>query len=290
MANDVPDFENTNDRAEHASHDKQARTREVSSIQFPYGDLEQAIEVARAIFEHAGMQCQSDQLAAYLDHQHNSGTYRQKVSTARMFGLIDYEREQISLTDLGSKIVDQKNEREAKADAFLNVPLYRKVYEDFKGKTLPPRPAPFERVIVNYGVSSKQKSKARRAFERSAQQAGFFEHGSDRLVKPATVSGTSESRQENKEDGSSTDKGDDALPAGGSGGGGRGPQGPFENLDPLIIGLLHRLPKPGQSWSAKERARWLRTLAMNLSFIYEDDGEGDVKVEYRENRSENTED
>jgi hypothetical protein len=39
------------------------------------------------------------------------------------------------------------------------------------------------------GVSSKQLDKARQVFLRPARQANFFEHGEDRLVRPATSSG-----------------------------------------------------------------------------------------------------
>ena len=38
--------------------------------------------------------------------------------------------------------------------------------------------------MANLGVSSKQTSRARQAFERSANDAGFFQHGMDRLVMP----------------------------------------------------------------------------------------------------------
>lgn len=54
---------------------------------------------------------------------------------------------------------------------------------------------------------------------------------------------------------------------GGNGGGGDD----YEGLDPLIAGLLRRMPQAGQPWPIPERARWLQTLAMNLSFIHEDD-------------------
>jgi hypothetical protein len=44
--------------------------------------------------------------------------------------------------------------------------------------------ASLEREIVELGVAEKQKDKARQVFERSADQAGFFEHGPNRLVMP----------------------------------------------------------------------------------------------------------
>jgi hypothetical protein len=68
------------------------------------------------------------------------------------------------------------------------VPLYLSVYENFKGYTLPGAAA-IEKYMRDVGVSSKQTDKARQVFLRSARQANFFEHGEDRLVRPAAPSG-----------------------------------------------------------------------------------------------------
>ena len=44
--------------------------------------------------------------------------------------------------------------------------------------------------------------------------------------------------------------------------------------DPLIRGLVDRLPKPNAVWSLEERAKWLRTAASVFGLIYKDsDGE-----------------
>lgn len=41
-----------------------------------------------------------------------------------------------------------------------------------------------ERELVGLGVSEKVEDRARRTFEKSAEQAGFFAHGRNRLVTP----------------------------------------------------------------------------------------------------------
>ena len=104
-----------------------------------------------------------------------------------MFGLIDSTTDgDIFLSDLGRRIVDPTQQRRASVDAFLQVPLYFAVYNAFKGQALPP-PAALERQITSMGVAEKQKSRARQVFEKSAEQAGFFEQGRNRLVKPGFV-------------------------------------------------------------------------------------------------------
>jgi hypothetical protein len=40
--------------------------------------------------------------------------------------------------------------------------------------------------MAELGVSGKQTPRARQALQRSAEQAGFFRHGRDRLVHPPT--------------------------------------------------------------------------------------------------------
>ncbi len=240
-----------------------------SSIQFPYGDLETAISVAASMHNSGYQECAPDQLAAAMNQQLSSGNFRQKVSAARAFGLIHTSPGRIVLTELGYRVLDPAQQRKACAEAFLTVELYRKLYDDFRGKQLPPRPAALERTFENYGVSRKQTDKARHAFDRSAKQAGFFDHGNDRLVVPGDIPAqATPPAQETRE-----------APTVGRGSGGSGGGEPPPFLDPLIVALLQKMPT-GKSWPLPDRVKWLRALAMNLSFVYEaDDGKaGEIEV------------
>jgi hypothetical protein len=79
----------------------------------------------------------TDQLAAYLKQSMTSGAFRLRVSAAATFCLTENERGKVKLTTLGRRIADPAQEASARADAFLTVPLYLSVYENFKGYTLP---------------------------------------------------------------------------------------------------------------------------------------------------------
>jgi hypothetical protein len=57
---------------------------------------------------------------------------------------------------------------------------------EYRGGVLPPATA-LSRDVVALGVSEKQKDRARLVFECSAEQAGFFEHGKQRLVMPGVA-------------------------------------------------------------------------------------------------------
>jgi hypothetical protein len=73
-------------------------------------------------------------------------------------------------------------EQAARVTAFLNVELFRALYDQFKGHALPPRPA-IERQI-EFEVSPNQKERARQTLMGSAQYAGFIDASSGRFVKP----------------------------------------------------------------------------------------------------------
>lgn len=244
---------------------EEGRTRQRSTIAFPYSDSESANEVAAAIHGNVGHgTCSTAQLAPWMDQSAKSSGFRTQLAAARLFGLIDSDGpESYRLTPLGIKVVDPAQARGAKAEAFLKVPLFAALFEKYKAGVIPPTAA-LEREIAALGVSEKQKARARQVFESSAQQCGFLDHGAKRLVMPAVMvpppaAGSS----------SGTDSG------GGKGGGG-GNGGGFDvgfDLDPLLIALLQKIPPQGEPWSKERRLRWFKTFAMNVSQVY--DGEDD---------------
>lgn len=250
------------------------RSYERSTIEFPYNDLEDAIRVARAIHTNAGLSCTLDQLAAYLGLSITSGAFRGRVANAGTFRLTENLAGEVRLSELGRQILDPAQEAATKVQSFLEVPLYKAIFEKYRGYTLPP-PNALENEMTLLGVSSKQTGKARQAFMRSARQAGFFEQGGDRLVKPA-LAGLPSTRPIDHVP-------ETTLPKPG-GGGEHGTEG--LSLDPLLIALLKKIPSPAEGWPAAKRLRWFRTLAMNVSQIYDDEGEPvEMKIELETNGS-----
>ena len=164
----------------HQSHDEGKRER--STIEFPYTDLEDAENIVTAV--HAlggGSSCEWNTLAGKVGAAPEGGAFRSRMTAARMFGLLRYEKDQVTLTDLGLRICDPQQQKAARVGAFLSVPLYAKVYELFNGKTLPPVTG-LEATIGTLGVVPKQRERARQALQRSAKQAGFFDFGHERLA------------------------------------------------------------------------------------------------------------
>src|SRR5579862_3849270 len=162
--------------------EKQVRQR--STIAFPYMDLAEAMAVARAIHEHVGSgDCDEHQLSAWINKSNKSSTFRLLLSTAKLFGIIESSGDNFRLTTLGRRAVDPVQARDALARAFLAVPLYSAVFENYKGGVIPPAAA-LEREMAQIGVAEKQTHTARLVMERAAQYANFTEHGKDRWVMP----------------------------------------------------------------------------------------------------------
>lgn len=161
-----------------AKSDEEAQGRQRSTIQFPYEDLNSAMELVEALHGNVGLgDCDDDQLAAWSKQSPKSSGFRIQLAAARLFGLLTTEGGKNKLTELGASVMDPNQSRAAKAQAFMNVPLFKAVFEKYKGGVLPAQAAALEREIAGLGVSDKIKARARVKFEKSAEQAGYFEHG-----------------------------------------------------------------------------------------------------------------
>ena len=230
------------------------RTRIVSEIGFPYADLESAIELAQTIHSKAGTSCEVGELAAWMGQSATGGTFRTRLGAARMFGLIESSQGRTTLTQLGRDVLEGSgSERSARVTAFLNVELFRVMYDQYKGNALPPPPA-IERQMEQLGVSPKQKERARQTFMKSAQYAGFIDSATGRFVKPGIAKSEAAMGEQIQ-----------AVEDSGLGGGGGGEP---PNLHPFVQGLLRELPPAGDYWPEEKRKLWLDTAASIFKMIY----------------------
>jgi hypothetical protein len=164
-------------------------SRHRSSIAFPYNSLRDAELVAETLMQSWGGSATQDQIAGSLGTTPRSGTFRNKLGAARIFGAISVSRGNVKLTDLGHRLVDPAQKPAARVEAFFTVPLFEEIYKAYEGKTLPPDKG-LERKIAELGVSPKQTAKARQTLKASAQLAGFFQTDRSRLIRPAATNGS----------------------------------------------------------------------------------------------------
>jgi hypothetical protein len=251
-----------------ASGDDQKKPRGISGTAYAYFDLDSSMEVAEAIHTQGGGAASSDQLAAWLDYKSvNSGTYLSRIASARQFGLIEPVSGGLAITDRGRTIlapVMPDDSLNAKVDAFLSVKLFAKVYEQFKGSTLPPEAGLKNLFLQTYKILPDRVPQAVRVFLSSAEQAGFFKTTGDRsrLVKPTPHT---------KPPAPDSQKKDDSVPP-------AAPPPPDKSrgsstdsaagVHSAIIGLLRDLPPPGTTWQQKRKQRFLDAFKAAIDHIY----------------------
>ncbi len=267
--------------AEAASTPKAPVTRERAQVGFPWYDLDTAVGVARVILDKGGLPLSREQLAGAMNIAPSGGNFSLKTSTAKMFGLIDGSQGRYQLTRLGFDILssDEAAAKAARAEAFLNVPLFRRAYDEFRGKTLPPRPHGLEAAFVQFGVPTKSRQVARQVFERSAKQSSFSSVDPDRLIEPVIgANGTLDRQPVERAPEPPAPQAVSSVVASSC---------PVEDdisleLDELVRGLLRRLPKAGQKWTPEGKAKWLRALSQNLDFVCEVEGDKIVVIEVKQ--------
>jgi hypothetical protein len=154
------------------------KKRVLAQTRYAVYSLADAVQVASAIHTQGGGVASVDELAVWLGYKSaNNGAYYDRLSAARMFGLIQGQGQQITLTEQAKHLlmpVFPEDAATAKVESFMLVPLFRAIYEQFKGSPLPPESGLKNLMRTKYGVPPSRVDTAFRALMESADQAGFF--------------------------------------------------------------------------------------------------------------------
>ena len=224
------------------------RSNQRSSVSFPYYHLESCIEIVGAVHAVGGGECEWNQLAAHLGQAPNGGSFRQKMISARTYGLLEYADGRVILAETGHQCIDDVTSKSGFVAAFLNVPLFKLMFDKLDGQKMPP-PKAIEQQMKDLGVAPKQAAKTRQLFLRSARFAGFFEISPDRMTKPTaflmpeTVDSSSEGE-------------DASTPS-------------FSPSNALIQALLDQMPpQKEEEWNKEECFVWFQALLMSVRMIY----------------------
>jgi len=253
-----------------------------STIQFPYSDLSDAIAIAEGLRKGGGVALSRDQLAAAMGLAPGGGGFATKVATARTFGVLESVAGKYQLTEIGHDIVDPSRQAEAKIRAFMNVELFKRTYDEFRGKLLPPRPTGLDAAFINFGVTAKNVRHARLAFEKSARIAGLYPGGNeDRLVMPFGAPANAAPVEEEPADSKQ------AMVASLITGGpprayASSSQSANRGIHPSILGMVEELPPPKSDWSMADQADWLKALATMFRVIYKSDDFGSIEIKFHE--------
>jgi hypothetical protein len=94
-----------------------------------------------------------------MNQSATGGTFRTRVSAAKLFGLIDTGQGRTTMTQLGRDALSGSgNERAARVDAFLRPELFRLMYDQNKGNPLPPAAAIERQMVSNLSQAKRARA------------------------------------------------------------------------------------------------------------------------------------
>lgn len=253
------------------------RVRASGENRYPTYDLNACIALAKKVKDEGGNDCTPEQLGALLGYKNtNGGGFATRVSNAKLFGLVETVQGRYRITQRAETILYPTSESERQkmqVDAFLSVPMYKRVYEMHKGQRLPEALGMQNLLHRQFGIPTGDRLvNALRVLMESADQAGFFRSTQGRrtnlvlpiITQPAPQTG--EGTVAEQRDGG-------AGGAGGGGAGGTGNGGGLGTRGKLLDGMWEMLPS-GDMWSEAELQTWLKMLTMALRVRYRVPEEG----------------
>lgn len=249
------------------------RPRGVSGIASPYFDHDTSLKVADVLHNVGGGRCAPDFLAVKLGYTSiRSGTFLTRVAAARAFGYITTENGNFTVTERALHALSPvlpEDRINAKADAFMAIPLFARLYEDYKGRTIPPEIGLKNLFLNNYKILADRVPVAVRVFMNSAEQCGYFQAGRDRLIRPVAAAARPDpmANLPPAKVAASTAELHAQMGVGerrqGGGGGGDG-----GGIHSALVGLLRELPKPGASWTPEDQQDFISAFTGLIKFIY----------------------
>lgn len=264
----------TQNEAQAVSSGSAKGSRPRSEVSFPYYNLDSALEVAEKIHDQAGGSCSRDQLAPILGYSGTkNGGFLSRLAAARLFGLVEEVGGMLRPTQLASSMyapIHPVDAERAKVQAFLNVELFEKVYDRFKGQPLPTSQGLENLLRTEYKVVPAQIKNALRVLQESAESAGFFNAaGRGRLVLPLSANVKASSIP------TAAASSNEAAPAAAapSVAAGRAQIMDDSNIPPAIFGLIRDLPPEGTTMTTAKRQRLIKAFEASINWLYPDDSE-----------------
>jgi hypothetical protein len=159
----------------------------------PQYDLSQSIETVQKITDRgAGATVSMDELAAFLGYSGaRNGAYLNRLSAARLFGLLEGPPRALAATERAEQIIHPdypQTEERARLEAFHSVPLYSAFFEAFGRRELPEDHHMLNTLISRFGVPAKEAKSVLARLMASADQAGLFKvAGPTRMIEPTTT-------------------------------------------------------------------------------------------------------
>lgn len=224
-------------------------------MRFPHYDLDMAIRTCRAAPDPGKPGLSLMQFAIRSGHSSETSTIRQKLSSAKMFGLVESNDSLINKTDLGMKLCQGEKNIKLCRQAFFNCKLYSALINRFSKVAFPNSVKNQNEAFVNFGVSEKSADKARISFRRSAEFAEIFVPAGG-FVKFSEI----ESQKNNNNTTQSYQSFSNSILQ----------LFLTHRREPVIGAIVSKIPE-GENWPREKRKEWLAALESSLDLIYNND-------------------
>lgn len=170
---------------------------------FPVVSLAEAAEILKEAGKY-GFDHSTAAFATYMGHSTtNSGAFRQRLAAFRDWKLIAGRGDSLAMTDIARVIAhptDDDAERRAMQSAFMNSPVFFKLYEEsVKGKPLAAAQLG-NRAVLNLGVAPGSKDKFVQSFTESAVAAGLAVLNEDGQIVPESLDAGTDGGQPSSDD------------------------------------------------------------------------------------------
>ena len=142
-------------------------------------DLEASLDVAVAV---AGVGGRTDTatLAVLLSYSGvRNGAFLSRLANARLFGLVSGRSGEVLVSARGRQCLSgsPREAARARAEACLDVPLFRRVLEHYADQDLPPLAALVQTLQSEFGEAPEKAATTGKTLIASAKQAGLIRTG-----------------------------------------------------------------------------------------------------------------
>jgi predicted nucleotide-binding protein len=161
------------------SNQESGKRAYIGQAEFPNNSIQQALRIAQAIWDNfAGKGAAPHQIAMAIDMSPTSGTWRNLCGSAIAYGLTEggYAASQITLTDLGRRIVAPTEEGEdarAIVEAVLQPRVLREFFRKYD-KAKFPRDEIAKNVIASFGLPKGRTDKSLEILKEAGEFAGII--------------------------------------------------------------------------------------------------------------------
>jgi hypothetical protein len=159
------------------------KTRQRSPFLFPAYSFGTGLDVAKRIEDGGAGVWSEETLAVNMGLSMKSSGFRLKCLTARQFGLVAKQGDNLVTTPLAKAILKPTSEGEGPNNlrqAFLKMPLFQAVAERYKGQPLPQKDTFLNVLEREFGIEHARVKDAERMLRDSAREAGVLTISGDK--------------------------------------------------------------------------------------------------------------